>query len=102
MREQEGWARLQTMNSERPDSPYLSRRSLLLVGAAASITGLLLVVLVAPFWCFYIAPIVMGPIMVYEFRARDKGAPEAGKTPQSQHSGHIKTAPGQSTRPGAG
>ena len=56
----------------------------------------------APFWCFYVAPLVMVPSMFYEFWAEEKEARKAEEDPpQPREQGHAEDAPGRAVRPGA-
>jgi hypothetical protein len=66
------------------------------------VTGLLLVAFDAPFWCFYIASLVVVPLMIHDFWTEEKEAREAEKTARrSPRSNDLKNAPGRAARPGA-
>lgn len=57
---------MQTMNSQPSGPPPFSLRFLLTIVAVAMVTGLVLSFLDAPFWAFWISPIVIGPFMLHE------------------------------------
>lgn len=84
---------MQTMNSKdkEPQPPYISMRFLLLVSAAVVATGLFLALVGAPFWTFYVAPLVMGPFMFHEFRAQEAAATKAEQ--QSRQERHPRRRP---------
>jgi len=58
------------MDSQTSGPPSLSLRFVLTIVAAATITGLVLALLDAPFWVFWIAPIVIAPFMFREARVQ--------------------------------
>jgi len=60
---------MQTMNSQVSGPPSLSLRFVLTIIAVTATTGLVLALLNAPFWVFWIAPVVIAPFMFHEARA---------------------------------
>src|ERR1044072_2071921 len=66
-----------TMQSDEARYPAPSGRFFLLLVAAGGVVGLALLMLEAPFWLFYAAPVLMMPFVVWGLRSLDgAGAPE--------------------------
>jgi len=62
---------MQTMNSRTSGPPPLSLRFVLTIVAVAMLTGLALTLLDAPFWVFWVSPVVIGPFMFHEARVQE-------------------------------
>ncbi|HEY5053189.1 MAG TPA: hypothetical protein VII45_07235 [Solirubrobacterales bacterium] len=60
-----------TMQSEEARYPAPSGRFFLLLLLMGGVVGLVLLVLRAPFWAFYVAPLAMAPLVILELRTLD-------------------------------
>jgi hypothetical protein len=63
----------QTMRSEEARYSVPSGRFLLVLVVAGGVVGSVLLLLRAPFWLFYIAPVSMAPLIIWELRSLDEG-----------------------------
>ena len=62
---------MQTMNSTELPSPPISLRFLLSVLVVGGLAAGLLSSIEAPFWSFYLMPVLMAPLMLRELRRID-------------------------------
>jgi hypothetical protein len=70
------------MHSEGARFPVPSTRFFLLLLLLGGLVGLALLCFHAPFWAFYVAPLVMAPLIVWELRALESEAERAsGRQP---------------------
>lgn len=72
-----------TMQSDEARYPAPSGRFFLLLVAAGGVVGLALLMLEAPFWLFYAAPVLMMPFVVWGLRSLD-GAAAPEETPPNR------------------
>jgi hypothetical protein len=75
-----------TMQSEEARYPAPSGRFFLLLLLSGGVVGLVLLLLRAPFWAFYVAPIAMTPLVVWGLRSLDSNKhskPRVGETLRS-------------------
>jgi len=59
------------MHSRKAQIPAFDGRAVLSAALFGSVLGLLLTALDAPLWVFYVAPISMAPLLVFELRRLD-------------------------------